>query len=65
MQGYPYGLLAIPSDGYSGQRIVVPVEEQKLLIKSTHAEIHHQGHIKQGASRSLLTLLLARDGRHD
>ncbi len=39
MQGYPHGLLAIPSDGYSGQRIVVPVEEQKSLIKSTHAEI--------------------------
>ncbi len=37
MQGYPHGLLAIPSDGYSGQRIVVPVEEQKALIKSTHA----------------------------
>jgi transposase InsO family protein len=46
MQGYPHGLLAIPSDGYSGQRIVVPVEEQKALIKSTHAEIHHQGHTK-------------------
>jgi hypothetical protein len=46
MQGYPHGLLAIPSDGYSGQRIVVPVEEQKSLIKSTHAEIRHQGHIK-------------------
>ncbi len=46
MQGYPHGLLAIPSDGYSGQRIVVPIEEQKALIKSTHAEIHHQGHTK-------------------
>ena len=46
MQGYPHGLLAIPSDGYSGQRIVVPVEEQKALIKNTHAEIHHQGHTK-------------------
>jgi hypothetical protein len=46
MQGYPHGLLAIPSDGYSGQRIVVPIEEQKSLIKSTHAEIHHQGHTK-------------------
>jgi hypothetical protein len=46
MQGYPHGLLAIPSDGYSGQRIVVPVEEQKTLIKGTHAEIHHQGHTK-------------------
>ena len=22
MQGYPHGLLAIPSDGYSGQRII-------------------------------------------
>ena len=38
MQGYPYGLLAIASDGYSDQR--------KALIKSTHAEIHHQGHTK-------------------
>ncbi len=46
MQGYPHGLLATPSDGYSGQRIVVPVEEQKALIKSTHAEIHRQGHTK-------------------
>ena len=46
MHGYPHGLLAIPSDGYSGQRIVVPIEEQKSLIKSTHAEIHHQGHTK-------------------
>jgi hypothetical protein len=46
MQGYPHSLLAIPSDGYSGQRIVVPIEEQKALIKSTHAEIHHQGHTK-------------------
>ena len=33
MEGYPHGLLAIPSDGYSGQRIVVPVDEQKALIK--------------------------------
>ncbi len=46
MEGYPHGLLAIPSDGYSGQRIVVPVDEQKALIKYTHAEIHHQGHTK-------------------
>jgi hypothetical protein len=46
MQGYPHGLLAIPSDEYSGHRIVVPVEEQKALIKNTHAEIHHQGHTK-------------------
>jgi hypothetical protein len=46
MQGYPHGLLAIPSDGYSAQRIVVPVEKQKSLIKSTHAEIHRQGHTK-------------------
>jgi hypothetical protein len=46
MQGYPHGLLAIPSDGYSGQRIVVLVEQQKALIKSTHAEIHHQGRTK-------------------
>ncbi len=44
MQGYPHGLLAIPSDGYSGHRIVVLVEQQKSLIKNTHAEIHHQGH---------------------
>jgi hypothetical protein len=46
MKNYPHGLLAIPSDGYSGQRILVPVDEQKALIKSTHAEIHHQGHTK-------------------
>jgi hypothetical protein len=46
MEGYPHGLLAIPSDGYSGQRIVVPVDEQKALIKCKHAEIHHQGHTK-------------------
>ncbi len=46
MEHYPHGLLAIPSDGYSGQRILVPVDEQKALIKSTHAEIHHQGHTK-------------------
>jgi hypothetical protein len=46
MEGYPHGLLAIPSDGYAGQRILVPVDEQKGLIKSTHAEIHHQGHTK-------------------
>jgi hypothetical protein len=46
MENYPHGLLAIPSDGYSGQRILVPVDEQKALIKSTHAEIHHQGHTK-------------------
>ena len=45
-QGYPHGSLAIPSDGYSRQRIVVLVEEQKALIKSTHAEIHHQVHTK-------------------
>ena len=42
MVGYLHGLLAIPTDGYSGQRIVVPIDEQKVLIKSTHAEIHHQ-----------------------
>jgi hypothetical protein len=46
MEGYPHGLLAIPSDGYAGQRILVPLDEQKGLIKSTHAEIHHQGHTK-------------------
>ncbi len=46
IENYPQGLLAIPSDGYSGQRILVPVDEQKALIKSTHAEIHHQGHTK-------------------
>jgi hypothetical protein len=32
MEHYPHGLLAIPSDGYSGQRILVPVDEQKALI---------------------------------
>jgi hypothetical protein len=41
MEGYSHGLLAIPSDGYAGQRILVPLDEQKGLIKSTHAEIHH------------------------
>ncbi len=46
MQEYPHRLLAISSDGYSGQRIVVPIEKRKSLIKSTHAEIHHQGHTK-------------------
>jgi hypothetical protein len=46
MEGYSHGLLAIPSDGYAGQRILVPVDEQKGLIKSTHVEIHHQGHTK-------------------
>jgi hypothetical protein len=46
MENYQHGLLAIPSDGYSGQRILVSVDEQKALIKSTHAEIHHQGHTK-------------------
>ncbi len=46
MGGYPHGLLAIPSDRYSGQRIVVPVDEQKALIKCTHVKIHHQGHTK-------------------
>ncbi len=38
--------MAIPSDGCSGHRIVVTIEEQKALIKRTHVEIHHQGHIK-------------------
>jgi hypothetical protein len=28
MENYPQGLLAIPSDGYSGQRILVPVDER-------------------------------------
>jgi hypothetical protein len=46
MENYPHGPLAIPSDGYSGQRILAPVDEQKALIKSTHAKIHHQGHTK-------------------
>ncbi len=48
MENYPQRLLAILSDGYSGQRqrILVPVDEQKALIRSTHAEIHHQGHTK-------------------
>ncbi len=31
-------MLAIPSDGYAGQRILVPLDEQKGLIKSTHVE---------------------------
>ncbi len=26
--------------------LFVPVDEQKALIKRTHVEIHHQGHIK-------------------
>ena len=38
--------MAIPSDGCSGHRIVVTIEEQNALIKRTHVEIHHQGHIK-------------------
>ena len=29
-----------------GQKIPKTEEEQKALIKSTHAEIHHQGHTK-------------------
>ncbi len=61
MENYPHGLLAILSDGYSGQRILVPVDEQKALIKSTHAEIHHQGHTKVHQC-SLSPLLLARHG---
>ncbi len=51
MEGYPHGLLAIPSDGYAGQRILVPLDEQKGLIKSTHAKIHHQGHIQRNKRR--------------
>jgi hypothetical protein len=62
MEGYLHGLLAIPSDGYAGQRILVPLDEQKGLIKSTHAEIHHQGHTHQSAPRSLSFVLLARYG---
>jgi hypothetical protein len=46
MQGCPHGLLAIPSDRYSGKRIVVSVEEQKSPIKNTHAERHHPSHTK-------------------
>jgi hypothetical protein len=30
MENYPHGLLAIPSDGYSGQRILVPVDESNF-----------------------------------
>jgi hypothetical protein len=37
MKGYPHGLLAIPSEGYCGRRILVPVHGQKELFKSTHA----------------------------
>jgi hypothetical protein len=64
MHGHPHGLLAIPSDGYSGQRIVVPIEEQKSLIKSTHAEIHHQGHTKVHHVCSVPAVLLAGNGFH-
>ena len=33
MENYPHGLLAIPSDGYSEQRILVPVDEQKARLR--------------------------------
>jgi hypothetical protein len=36
MQGYPHGLLAIPSDGYSGQRRSSRVRMPKFIIKATH-----------------------------
>jgi hypothetical protein len=63
MEGYPHGLLAIPYDGYSGQRIIIPVDEQKGLINSTHAEIHHQGHTKvHPASQKELLLSRQRYG---
>ena len=61
IQGYPHGLLAIPSDGYSGQRIVVPIEEQKALIKSTHAK-NAPSRPHQSAPRFVPAVLLARNG---
>jgi hypothetical protein len=45
IDGYQHGLWVIPS-GVFGQRIVVPVDEQKALIRCTNAEFHHQGHTK-------------------
>jgi hypothetical protein len=63
MQGYPHGLLAIPSDGYSGQRIVVPIEEQKALIKSTHAK-NAPSRPHQSAPRFVPAILLAWNGFH-
>ncbi len=41
LDGYPNGLLAIPSTDSIGPR-----DEQMKLITATHAEIHHQGHTK-------------------
>jgi hypothetical protein len=60
MENSPHGQLAIPPDGYSGQTILVPVDEQKALVKSTHADSPSKAH--KSAPRSLSSLLLDRHG---
>ena len=46
LEGYPDGLLAVPSTTGGKPRIIVPIREQKSLVMQTHEDIHHQGHQK-------------------
>ncbi len=64
MHGYPHGLLAIPSDGYSGQRMN---RGSCGGAKGAHQE-HSCGNSSprphQSGSRAVPSLLPARNGRH-
>ena len=46
IEGYPDGLLGIPSDTGGPPRIIVPVSAQKELVLKTHRSIHHQRYQK-------------------
>jgi hypothetical protein len=45
IEGYPEGLLAIPSENGS-PRIIVPKSQIKALVLQCHEDIHHQSHVK-------------------
>ena len=58
MVGYLHGLLAIPSDGYSGQRIVVPIDEQKRSSRALMLRYIIRPHQIKCAMFSIALLLL-------
>ncbi len=45
LEGYPEGLLAVPSEDGS-PRIIVPQSQIKSLVLQCHEDIHHQSHVK-------------------
>ncbi len=61
MVGYLHGLLAIPSDGYSGQRIFVPIDEQKRSSRALMLRYIIRPHQSVPCSLSFSIALLVLD----